>query len=169
MAYVILRPVVVYGEEDVKGNMAKLIRQLDKGFFPLFNHGRNIKDILYVQNLVAVICAVVQKAQWDNQILLLKDPQKVCLKDICQKIVDKLGHKCWLVPVPGNMITMLVLALTSMQRIGFLKSYNVASVKRLGIDVDFGQEMPDEIASLMPYTSCQGLERTVQWYLENKS
>jgi len=168
MDYVILRPVVVYGEADEKGNMLKLIRQLDQGIFPLFHHGQNIKDILYVQNLVAVICAIVQQKQWDNQTLLLKDPQQVCLKDICEKIVGKLGRKCWLIPIPGNVIPLLAWCLTLLQRIGFLRNYNVASVKRLGSDVDFGQEMRDDIKSLMPYSTRQGLENTVQWYLKKR-
>lgn len=168
MSFVIVRPVIVYGEGDFKGNMAKMIRQIDRGFFPLFNSGKNIKDILYVQNLVCVISDVVINKQWDNQILLLKDPETLSMKKICITIIKSIGHKCWLLPVSGMIIPLLAFGLTLLQKVGLLANYNVNSVKRLGSDVDFGQEARKEIVLLMPYSSVHGLENTVQWYLANK-
>lgn len=166
--YAIVRPVMVYGENDVKGNMAKLIRQIDRGFFPLFNQGENIKDILYVQNLVAIISALLKQPQWGNQVLFLKDSDTLTLNAICREIIDAIGHQCWLIPVPSWTIPVLVSGLKVLQDVGLFHGVNANSIRRLASDVNFGQRIDENLNFQMPYSSHQGLEQTVKWYLANK-
>jgi nucleoside-diphosphate-sugar epimerase len=168
MQYVIIRPVMVYGENDVKGNMAKLIRQLDRGFFPLFNQGKNKKEILYVRNLVAAVAEIIHREDWDNQTLFLKDPATMMMCDICHKITAILGHRCYLLPVPRCMISASVAVVNALQHMGFLANLNANSIRRLGEDVHFVEANDPELERRMLFSSAQGLEQTVLWYLSEK-
>lgn len=166
--YVIVRPVMVYGENDIKGNMAKLIRQLDRGFFPLFNRGQNKKEILYVQNLVETVIEIIKSDRWNNQTILLKDPQTITMYEICQIVVETLGHRCVMFPVPRWTNSLLISGLKMLQKTGSFSTMNANSIRRLSLDEDFCHEMDEEFARLMPYSCIQGLERTVKGYLNNK-
>lgn len=168
IVYAIVRPVMVYGEQDVKGNMAKLIRQLDRGFFPLINQGKNIKDVLYVQNLVAAVVEIVKLDLWNNQVLLLKDPNTLTMNAICHTIIGALDHKCWLIPVPGRVISFMASGVKVLQRVGWFQGVNANSIRRLGLDVNFGQKLDEQLKLKMPFTTIQGLRQTVAWYLANK-
>lgn len=48
MGVVCVRPVAVFGPGDVKGNYARMIRAIDRGFFPVVDKGRAKRSIAYL-------------------------------------------------------------------------------------------------------------------------
>ena len=163
--YTIIRPVLIYGENDEKGNMVKLIKQIRKGIFLIVNKGHNIKNILYIGNLVHMTSLILDSDDWDNRILLARDKFDLSILDICCIIKKELDNKCLFVSISSGLLNAIASSIDISQSIGMFKSINAKSLKRLSKDVVFEVEGANkELVDHLPFTSCEGIARTVHWY-----
>lgn len=155
--YTTIRPVMVYGENDVKGNMNKLIKQLRKGFFPLFNNGKTIKNMIYIKNLTFIIKSVMLNNYYYDRSINVRDKETMTMKSICQEINKEINKKVVLIPIPRFACLLFIRTIGFIQMLGFLKSLNKESVSKLLIDVNIDSENFD-----LPYSSREALRSTVR-------
>lgn len=163
--YICLRPVAIYGEGDTKGNVYKLIRQLEKGFFPLINGGENKKDLLYVGNLVETVVRTLESSTWDNQLLIIKNRESVTLSEFCHMLQKKLGSKAVFISIPGWVIKGVI---TVLNHIGIarLAHVNTKSIDRLSRDVVF-DDLSQLNRELLRRQTCgvfESIQKVCQWY-----
>jgi len=164
MTYSIIRPVVVYGEGDIKGNMYKLIRQLSRGLFPLFKKGNNRKDILYIGNLCEVIIRILKLSDWDNMELNVCNKETLTLRQICDIICKALQKRCIFISMPTIVLKLSIIILRLIQYFGMLSNLNVKSIKTLAVEHNAKIDTNSDLLEKLPFTSEEGLIRTIEWY-----
>jgi nucleoside-diphosphate-sugar epimerase len=166
MSYTIVRPVAVYGELDFKGNMYKLMKQVNKGILPVVKKGNIVKNLIYVQNLSAIISSVLQTSEWANQVIIARDKERLTTKQICELIDAETKKHCMLVPIPVWVLHVIMAIIGFGQLIGFFREFNLQSIKRLSEAVDITlSEENQKVVNALPYSSMEGLQRTVRWFL----
>lgn len=94
---VVVRSPLVYGA-GVKGNFSHMIRVLKKGFPLPFASVKNLRSLIYVENLVdaLVLCATHPKAA--GQRYLVSDGEDVSTPDLLRKSSIALGKSAKLLP-----------------------------------------------------------------------
>ncbi|MET3699511.1 nucleoside-diphosphate-sugar epimerase [Bacillus oleivorans] len=162
MDYVIIRPVVVYGENDNKGNVAKLINQIRKGFFPLFNNGNTTKSMIYVKNLNYMIKKVIESKEYNNSILIARDKDELSLKTICIEIKKNIRKPVLLLPIPPIFVNLLITIIENFQKIGVVKSINTRSLRNLQLQTKYPLEgINKELVDNLPYSTFTGITNTI--------
>jgi UDP-glucose 4-epimerase len=161
--YVIVRPVVVYGENDQKGNVSKLIKQISKGFFPLLNNGNTIKSMIYVKNLSCFIRMLMESNLYDNSTLVARDPQELTFRQICVEVKKELNKPTLLLPISPIMVNLLIFSIGAVQRMGVLKSFNLRSLRNLNMQTNYKLKgLNEELVNQLPFSIYSGLKNTVK-------
>lgn len=100
---VILRPPLIYGP-SVKGNLAALIRVVDKGWPLPLGSINNRRDMVSLQNLVDLIAHCIAKPQAAGQTVLCSDSRPVSTPEIIQWMAVARGKKSPLIKVPSDVL-----------------------------------------------------------------
>lgn len=162
MNYIIIRPAVVYGESDRKGNVQKLINQMRRGIFPLFNNGHTTKSMIYVKNLSYMIKELIESDKYNNNTFIARDKDELTLKEICIGIKKNVNKPVLLLPVPSIVLGMIIFFLKTFQKSGILKSINVKSLQNLNSQTTYElDELNKELVEYLPYSIYEGLANTV--------
>jgi nucleoside-diphosphate-sugar epimerase len=96
----IVRPTVVFGSGN-KGNIYRLIRQIDGGWFVPIGAGTNVKSVAYVENLVAATMFLVNRMTPGVSVYNYADDPHLTFREIATLIHDALGRRMprWSLPV----------------------------------------------------------------------
>ncbi len=97
MEVVIARPPLVYGA-GVKGNFAQMIKVLHKGIPLPLASVKNLRSLIYVENLVdaLILCATHPAAV--GQTYLVSDGQDISTPDLLRKLSNAMGKPAKLLP-----------------------------------------------------------------------
>lgn len=91
----VLRPALVYGS-GVKGNLAAMLRAIDRGRFPPVPETRNIRSMVSVQDLVTALLAAASRPEVAGQVCIIEDGEDYSTRRIYTAMADALGK-----PVPA--------------------------------------------------------------------
>lgn len=149
IAVSVLRFPLVYGPE-VKGNMLRLFALVDRGIPLPFGAVRNRRSMLYVGNLVAAVCAVLQRPAAGFRTFFVTDRRDVSLRELLRLIAAALGRPSRLLPVPPALLRLILPAAQSERLIG-----------SLAVD---GSRLSRETGYRPPFTVEEGLRATAEWY-----
>ncbi|WEK53635.1 MAG: NAD-dependent epimerase/dehydratase family protein [Candidatus Cohnella colombiensis] len=165
----VLRPVMVYGEYDVKGNMMKLIHQLHRRFVPLPDRGRTIKPMIYIRNFTWIVRQVIEEAEQDSTIRAVRDVESWSTYTLCRIVTTLMERRCLIIPLPKWSDRLLLIALRTAKTLHLFNSVNENSYRKLSNSLDVAME-PWLLAlkSHFPYTGTEGLRKTVNGFLESK-
>lgn len=159
----ILRFPLVYGP-GMKGNMLRLFGLVDRGVPLPFGSVRNRRSMLYVENAVEAVLAVLSAPEAGRELFLCSDGEDLSTPGLVRAVASALGRPARLLPVPpalflaggrvGDVVARVApFPLTSAAVDRLLGSLYVDS-SRLG-----------RIAGFRPPVSvAEGLERTAAWY-----
>jgi nucleoside-diphosphate-sugar epimerase len=166
---IVLRPAVVYGERNF-ANMYSLIAQIHSRRFLEVGHGRNIKSIVYIKNLIgAIISALESENRESYQLFNAVDTPDLTSSQIVGIIYAALGRPIPRVRLPLSLALGLavpfdaIIRLTgwnlpiSSERIRKLASVNSMYSPRALMDRGFRQ----------PFSPEQGIARMVEWFLRD--
>lgn len=107
MEVVIIRPPLVYGP-GVKANFASLIKLVSKGIpLPFGSINKNLRSMVYIDNLIDLIVLAVDHPNASNQIFLVSDDRDLSTKaliDIISKSLHKSGVQ---LPIPASLFAFL--------------------------------------------------------------
>jgi nucleoside-diphosphate-sugar epimerase len=117
MNLTILRLATLYGEGD-PGNVARLIRLIDKRLFIWVGMGENLKSLLYLDDAARACNAVINSPQNRSDIYNVSVPP-VTMKDIVETIASALGKSVpsWHVPA-----SLTLRAASTLQHLPFDKA-----------------------------------------------
>lgn len=151
---VIVRPPLVYGAY-VKGNFAQMIKVLENGVPLPFASVKNLRSLIYVENLVdaLILCATHPDAAGETY--LVSDGEPVSTPDLIRNLAKALSKRCLVFPFPIFIMRFLAKLLG--------KS---AAVDRLtqSLQID-SSKIRRELGWKPPYTMEQALKATAEWYL----
>lgn len=150
---VIVRPPLVYGA-GVKGNFDQMLKVLAQGVPLPLASVRNLRSLVYVENLAdaLILCATHPAAA--GQIYLVSDGEAVSTSVLLRQLGDGMGHPARLFPWPPALLRL------AGRLIG-----KAAQVERLlgSLQVNSGR-IRRELNWMPPYTLQQGLQATAEWY-----
>lgn len=150
---VIVRPPLVYGA-GVKGNFAQMLRVLAKGIPLPLASVRNLRSLVYVENLVDALIACAEHPAAAGQTYLVSDGEDISTPDLLRQLGAALAHPAHLFPCPPTLL----------QLAGRLTG-KADQVERLlgSLQVDSGK-IRSELNWIPPCTVQQGLQATAAWY-----
>lgn len=91
----VLRPALVYGP-GVKGNLAAMLRAIDRGRFPPVPETRNVRSMVGVQDLVVALLAAASRPEAAGQVCIVDDGEAYSTRRIYAAMANALGR-----PVPS--------------------------------------------------------------------
>lgn len=98
--YIIIRPTLIIGA-NVKGNIRKLMKLINKGFvFPYFKK-ENKRSFVGLRNLCELIIYCLEHPNFRNEIVIASEMKMLSTKDLIQKISRSMGKKVLYVVIPG--------------------------------------------------------------------
>jgi nucleoside-diphosphate-sugar epimerase len=150
---VLLRLPMVYGPGN-KGNLPRMIRWAARGYpFPLFQPD-NVRSMIYVENAVAGILAVLKSAVAGTTTYILKDKEDCSTKMIYSIISKELGKRPRFLRVPVAVVRFGEVFSDDFRKI--TGSFRVSSAK-----------IERELGFFPPFSVQEGLARTVRWHMHS--
>ena len=153
MRLVILRAPLVYGP-GVKGNFQRLMKITARGLPLPFGSIRNVRSLIYIENLVDAIIASIEAPITNDKTYLVSDGEGTSTPALIRKIASALGVRPRLFPYPPVLLAFGASLL------------NKADVwRRIGgsLEID-SSRIRSELGWSPKYSLDQGLEKTAQWY-----
>lgn len=150
---VVVRPPLVYGS-GVKGNFVHMLKVLARGIPLPLGSIRNLRSLVYVENLAdaLVLCATHPAAV--GQIYLVSDGEDISTPDLLRQLGGGMGCPARLFRCP---LPLLKIA-------GRFAGKSDQIERLLGsLQVDSGK-IRRELGWTPPYTLQHGLHETAQWY-----
>lgn len=102
----VLRPALVYGP-GVKGNLAALLRAIDRGCFPPVPETHNIRSMVSVQDLVAALLAAVTRPEAAGQVCIIDDGEAYSTRRIYTAMANALGKSIPSWNLPAGVLRAL--------------------------------------------------------------
>lgn len=150
---VIVRPPLVYGPQ-VKGNFAQMIKVLTKRIPLPLSSTRNLRSLVYVENLVDALIACATHPAAVGQTYLVSDGEDISTTDLLRRLGMALGHPPRLLPCPPALLKLAGRLIGKSDQIErLLGSLQIASGK-----------IRRELNWIPPYSLQQGLQETAEWY-----
>jgi nucleoside-diphosphate-sugar epimerase len=154
---VIVRPPLVYGP-GVKGNFVQMLKVLAKGIPLPLASVRNLRSLVYVENLAdaLIVCATHPDAV--GQTYLVSDGEDISTPDLLRQLGSEMGRPARLFPCPLDLLKWA----------GRL-SGKADQIERLlgSLRVD-SNKIRRELDWAPPYTLQQGLQKTATWYVDSR-
>ena len=129
MPIVILRPALVFGEND-RGNFYKMVNAIYKRKFFIIGDGNNKKSMIYVENLINYVMPIADSDESIGKIYNIADENAYSLNYIAELISRNLGVK-----KPYRLPKNILLPFVSLweilsDKIPFLKRGNLKYLRR---------------------------------------
>lgn len=165
MSLSILRFATLYGEND-RGNVARLMRAIDRQRFIWIGDGSNRKSLLYKGDAARASLLTATKPASGIRIYNVSSPP-CTIREIVNCLAEALGKK----PLPGHIPASIALTMTRiMSRSSNNRLVNLHQTlkKWLAEDV-YDTHRFDEMYNFHVQTNLQeGLKRQVAWYRKNR-
>ena len=149
----IVRTPLIYGE-GVKANMLSLIRLVDS--IPLLPFGKidNKRNFTFVENLVGFIDQIIEKNV--SGIFIAMDEKSLSTTEIVSYISKYLGKNIFLFKLPKFIIWFAGIIVPNI-------------IESLYVSAEVENNKTKQILSYKPpFSTEEGIKRTVLYYLENK-
>lgn len=163
----IIRPTVVYGPRN-RGNMFRLIRQIESGFFLPVGDGNNIKSVAYVENLVDATCFAYQRVRRGVEIYNYADEPHLPFNRIVSLIYRFLNRRQsgFVIPLSAALFVMKPIDLFfGLRRKEFVIT---SAIKKMNKSTHHQALKIREEGFTPEFTIEDGLLKMVDWYMKNK-
>jgi nucleoside-diphosphate-sugar epimerase len=108
-SFTILRPVVIYGEDE-KGNFA-IVRKVSRLPIPLpFGALTAQRSVLWIENFNSAVAMALTDPHTRGETFIVSDSIPITLPDLIARYRTGLGTSPWLVPVPERWLERLLRA-----------------------------------------------------------
>jgi nucleoside-diphosphate-sugar epimerase len=99
----VLRPALVYGP-GVKGNLAALLRAIDRRRFPPVAETHNIRSMVSVQDVVAALLAATVRPEAAGRVCILEDGEAYSTRRIYTAMATALGKSIPVWSLPASVL-----------------------------------------------------------------
>ena len=158
MEVVVLRPPLVYGP-GVSANFLRMMQILNRGLPLPFGRVRNLRSLVFVDNLVSLIVLCMEHPMAANRDFLVSDGEDLSTSELLCRVGKELRTRTMLIPVPVCVLG-LVLSL--------LGKRDVARRLLGSLRVDCSRAR-DLLGWSPPVSVDEGIKRTVNDFLKSMS
>lgn len=102
----VLRPALVYGP-GVKGNLAAMLRAIDRGRFPPVPDTHNIRSMVSVRDVVVALRAALERPEAAGQVCIVDDGEAYSTRRIYMAMAQALGRTVPSRSLPAGALRML--------------------------------------------------------------
>lgn len=156
MDFVIIRPPLVYGN-CAKGNFKKMIEWVSSAKLLPFGGVKNMRSIVYIDNLVSLIESCINHPKASNEIFLVSDGRDLSTHDIVKTLSEALGKTQLFFSFHPAILKLLLL---------LLNKRNIYERLFLNLQVEINKTK--ELLDWYPRISVEvGLQRTVELWLNS--
>ena len=149
----IVRPPLVYGP-GVKGNMLRFLELVRNRSMLPFGKMSNRRSMVYVDNLVALINRIIDTGS--KGIFVAGDEKPISTETLLRLMAEAMGKKLKLIAMPGISRGLLKLMKPSIYR------------RLFGSFVIDNEETNKALNFVPPYSTREGIQKMVAWYLNEK-
>ncbi len=159
----IIRPTVVFGPKN-KGNVYRLIRQIDRHIFFPIGKGDNIKSTAYIENVVDATLFLINKGFDGAEVYNYVDEPAISFKEFTSLIYRLLGRSVPKYSLPVNLL------LTAMAPLEFLlKVFKIdfpvnAAILKMNKATQHKANKIRNAGFQQTYSLEEGLTHTIEWY-----
>ena len=166
MNLTILRLATLYGEED-PGNVARLIRSIDRGRFVWVGKGENLKSLLFREDAARACIEVINKHQPGINIFNVSGPA-CTMKDIVETIATALGKRVPSLHIPSSFALSFakILKRFSLNHGKFSTVYDTLQ-KWLADDYYNTDKFCNALNFKTNVSLEEGIKREVSWYKDS--
>jgi nucleoside-diphosphate-sugar epimerase len=139
---VIVRSAMIFGANEYWKTM---IGFLKKGF-PLPLMGKNIFQIIYVNELVKILIHIMKKGK-SGEVYLVAGKERWTLKEFTKKIKKKLGKKETILCLPsfislslGKILGIKLMTMENLRHLGKNRKYDLEKLEKLGYKQEISLE-----------------------------
>ncbi len=164
----IIRPTVIFGEQN-RGNVYNLLRQIERGRFPMVGKGTNRKSMNYVENVVAFLEFCLDSGPGEHLFNYCDQPaydMNHLVLDVYKALGKPKSHifhwPYWLGYFGGLCFDLLAKILHKKLPISSIR------VKKFTQDTYFTSSRVDATGFKAPVTLEEGIRRTIDYEFVNK-
>lgn len=166
MALTILRLATLYGEGD-PGNVARLMRTIDRGRFIWIGNGSNRKSLLHSQDAARACLAVVQRPAIGVNIFNVS-ALPCTMREVVEGLAGALGKHIPPFGIPASLVRGIS-ELFSILPVSRLQNLGATTRKWLADDVYDGRKFEHAFNFQSRVNLAEGLRREVAWYREQQA
>ncbi|NQU56693.1 MAG: SDR family oxidoreductase [Rhodospirillales bacterium] len=149
----IIRPPLVYGP-GVRGNFLSLLRLCAKGWPLPFGSIHNSRSLIYVGNLAALICHMLDHPATPGGISLCRDGEDVSTPELFRRVSRALGVGPRILPFPQFLLRLSGGIVGKSSTISRLTESLIIDDHSTRNDLDWTP----------PFSMIQGLKETADWF-----
>lgn len=165
---VVLRPAAIYGPGD-PGRFLMLFRWADRGWFPMFGHGRTFYHPLYIDNLVDAFVACLDRERLTGRPYLIADDRYLPIEELVRAVGRAIGRDVRILHLPitplvaaGHVVERVCRPLgveppIFPRRVDWYRQDRAFDISRARRELDYEPRVDLE----------EGLRRTGEWYRAN--
>ena len=163
MSLTILRLATVYGEGD-PGNVARLMRAIDRGRFIWVGDGSNRKSLIYREDAARACITTLRSSCAGINIYNISAPP-CTVRNIVEGLASALGRRFVRWHVPSSFVLSLTRMIAALaQRRGRLSNLYPTLKKWLADDVYVASKFRQRFDFQTHVALAEGLRREVAWY-----
>ena len=163
----IIRPTVVFGPRN-RGNMYRLIRQIDRRLFVPVGDGVNVKSTAYVENLIDATLFLIRNGFSGFEVYNYADEPHMQFREIVASIYRLLGRKPPGFSLPAKPVLAIVKPLDVLTRI-MGKDFPIsAAIKKMNRPTHHSADKIRSIGFRQVLGFEDGLKRMINWYMSSK-
>lgn len=160
----ILRLATLYGEGD-PGNVARLMRAIDRQRFVWVGRGENLKTLMHREDAARAVALAADRQGGAPIDVFNIAGAPVCVRDVVEILAFELGKKVPRFVIPGTAIRLLLTVGASAWPLrAKAKRFLSTLDKWLGDDVMDGSKFAREFGFHPRVGLAEGLSREVDWY-----
>ena len=163
----VIRISETYGPGD--GRLLKLFKAIAKGRFFVIGNGKNIHQLIYVDDLIEAMMSASQTPGASGESIVIAGNERLSTQEMCQTIAEELGTS-----LPGlnaPMWPFLTAAVLMEKTLSPLNIQPPLHRRRLDFfrkSFFFSQKKANEVLSFSPQTNFRtGVQATAAWYRDN--
>jgi nucleoside-diphosphate-sugar epimerase len=166
MALTILRLATLFGEGD-PGNVARLMRTINRGRFIWIGNGSNRKSLLHREDAARACLAVVQNPASGVNIYNVSAPPYT-MREIVDGLAGALGKRIPPFGIPASLVRGIS-GLFSILPVSRLQNLGAMAQKWLADDVYDASKFARVFSFQARVNLAEGLRREVAWYREEQA
>jgi nucleoside-diphosphate-sugar epimerase len=169
IAYVIIRPVIIYGLHGPSGYIESTLAQMKKGYYLLPNSGQKPQYLVYVRNLAFIVRNILLSDKYDDTIIVARDQDVFAQMELADSIREISNLPCKFVTIPTSIVKIMIIVINLFKGLGLFKGLQVRSVRKLNTKVEYPMSpLNEELITRLPYRLEEGLKKTVSDIMQDK-
>lgn len=168
IALTIFRLAPVIGEANV-GNVARLIRTIDKNQFVWIGDGGNFKSLIYKRDVARACAQVIENKNRREEIFNLAAAEPVRMKDLVNEISKCLNVKIFPAVIPASFPRKIFKVNSKILRIKKIDKISETIEKWLADDIYSADKIAETYNFKAPTSIFEAISKQVNYYQANKS